>query len=391
MIVSENNQPTENQGAERRASLDFILSFDRQLRSPLNTILGMLDFITETSLTNEQREYIGNMQHAAEEMEQLLQRLVLIIESESRSYQLKKDTFSIREMLVDLKSEVKQNQGRDCEACVISISPDVPQEVVGDRDTIVEILSAILGFAFASGDGVPSLELKLTQESIDRLFIKVLVCQGTPALTEADLQRAFSNAEHSNAWRSNRKMVINLILARILLRHFGSKVLWHIDEERGLELECYFHVQHVSSTNKPQNKVTKLPENYQSEAHVLVVEDLELNQLVTKLMLENYGCTVDIASNGQEALEIFSPEKHHCIFMDIEMPVMDGITATQRIREKYGPSVPVIGLSADALSSDPEYYLRAGLDDYVTKPVKKETLAMKVHYWTMQHVNKTAV
>jgi len=390
MAASDNTKPDTTRGGDNRVSLDFILNFDRQLRAPLNTVLGMLDFLTQTSLTSEQRDYISNIQNAAEEMEQLLQRLVLIIESESSSYQLKKDVFSIRELLLYLKTEVKQSQGRDCDSCVISIGSDIPEEVVGDRDTIVEALSAIIAFAFSTGEASPSLDLKLTQESNDRLFIRVSVCQSAPTLSEPELHLAFDNADSTNVWRSNRKIVINLILAKILLRLYGSKVQWRLNEQKSLELECYFHVQRHTDERRPGNELANLPSNYRTNAHILVVEDLELNQLVTKLMLENYGCTVDIASNGQEALDIFTPEKYDCIFMDIEMPVMDGITATQRIREKYGNAVPVIGLSADALSSDPEYYLKAGLDDYVTKPVKKETLAMKVHYWTMRASRNTA-
>lgn len=378
----DNNRPTNVQEGAGRASLDFILNFDRQLRAPLNTVLGMLDFLTQTSLTGEQREYVTSIQNAAEEMEQLLQRLVLIIESESSAYQLKKEVFSIRDMLIHLKTEVTQTQGRDCDPQMIGVSPDIPQEVVGDRDTIVEMLSAVIGFAFSAGEAIPSIELKLSQESHNRLFIKVSVRQSNPSLTESELKRAFDNAETTNVWRNNRKVVINLILAKILLKLYGSKVLWQLTGQRGLELECYFHVQRHTNESRIGNSRMNLPSDFRTSAHVLVVEDLELNQLVTKLMLENYGCTVDIASNGQEALDMFSPEKYDCIFMDIEMPIMDGITATKKIREKYGTQVPVIGLSADALSSDPEYYLRAGLDDYVTKPVKKETLAMKVHYWT---------
>ncbi|MEZ4722479.1 MAG: response regulator [Flavobacteriales bacterium] len=111
---------------------------------------------------------------------------------------------------------------------------------------------------------------------------------------------------------------------------------------------------------------------------ILVAEDVELNQLVTRLMLESFGCKVVIAANGKKALEIYRPEQFDLIIMDIEMPIMNGIEATKSLREKFGPDIKIIGLSADALGNDSDYYVENGFTDYLTKPVKKEFLAQKL-------------
>src|SRR5690606_17661418 len=100
------------------------------------------------------------------------------------------------------------------------------------------------------------------------------------------------------------------------------------------------------------------------KANILVVEDVQLNQIVTRLMLENYGCTVDIAENGQVALEMFQPGKYDCIIMDIEMPVMGGIETTQAIKRSHSEVPPIIGLSANALQKDAKWGVSEGLDDY---------------------------
>jgi CheY-like chemotaxis protein len=123
----------------------------------------------------------------------------------------------------------------------------------------------------------------------------------------------------------------------------------------------------------------------------LLVEDKKTNQLVISLMLKDAGCKVDVASNGQDALDMFEPGKYHLIFMDIQMPVMDGITAVKELRLRYTQRQlpPILGLSAKAMEGDAEYYIEKGLDDYLTKPVSSERLREKIAEWKDGRDEKT--
>jgi CheY-like chemotaxis protein len=106
----------------------------------------------------------------------------------------------------------------------------------------------------------------------------------------------------------------------------------------------------------------------------LYAEDKSVNQKVVKLMLTSMGHEVELASNGQQLLDIFQPDQYDLLLMDIQMPVMDGITATKKLREKYSKLPPIVGLSANAFEGDREKYMRQGLDEYITKPVSSEDL-----------------
>ena len=111
---------------------------------------------------------------------------------------------------------------------------------------------------------------------------------------------------------------------------------------------------------------------------ILIVEDDKLNQMVTQMMIQNFGWTSDIAENGIEALELYDPKKHNCVLMDIELPRMDGYECTTELRKRYGNNFPIIALSANSEGQKTEFYSIRGLNDYLLKPVKKDILHSKI-------------
>ena len=116
---------------------------------------------------------------------------------------------------------------------------------------------------------------------------------------------------------------------------------------------------------------------------ILLVEDKFVNQKVIELMLKDVGCKVDIASNGQMALDMYEPKKYDLILMDIQMPVMDGITTMRLLKKKYKHLEPVIALSANVMEGDEENYLAEGMNDYIGKPVNQVNLIEKIAKWTI--------
>jgi CheY-like chemotaxis protein len=135
----------------------------------------------------------------------------------------------------------------------------------------------------------------------------------------------------------------------------------------------------------PQRLITRdTPAETQSRARVLVVEDNVVNQKVAARMLEKLGCRVDVVANGHEAIEAVTRIAYHCIFMDCQMPEMDGYEATTVIRRREalsGAHVPIIAMTANAMESDRERCLAAGMDDYVSKPVEPDELRRALRQW----------
>ena len=143
-----------------------------------------------------------------------------------------------------------------------------------------------------------------------------------------------------------------------------------------------------AEAKKQETVVTKcsIRDETKHSVRILLAEDNPVNQKLAKMMLAKAGYPVDVASNGQEAVEKYtmSPEEFDLIFMDIQMPKMDGMKATRTIREKGFDSIPIVAMTAHAMKGDREKCLEAGMDDYITKPIKKGPLFEMVEKWTIK-------
>jgi CheY-like chemotaxis protein len=146
-----------------------------------------------------------------------------------------------------------------------------------------------------------------------------------------------------------------------------------------------------AKSGKPEHVVEVVQGFYSKPVSVLLVEDNKINQRIAVLNLENLGCKVDTAENGEEALEFFHRKRFDLIFMDVQMPVMDGLEATRRIRreedalESLRP-VYIIAMTANAMKGDREMCLTAGMDDYISKPFKTEELRKSIDRWYQQRM-----
>jgi len=148
------------------------------------------------------------------------------------------------------------------------------------------------------------------------------------------------------------------------------------------------HLQNTMDEALPENTVAGNSEKARGEAsgpnkkHLLIAEDIEINQVIAEHMLKKMGYTVDIANNGQEAIEMLNSNDYHAVLMDIQMPVLDGLAATKKIRsiEKF-KDLPIIALSSHARSEDREKSLEHGMNDHLTKPIDSNILAAALNRW----------
>lgn len=147
-----------------------------------------------------------------------------------------------------------------------------------------------------------------------------------------------------------------------------------VESKLGIGSSFWFTFE--AQTKETKNELNKINSNKENENNgslrILLAEDKVVNQKVITLMLNGLGHTVTHAIHGEKALELFEKDKFDLILMDIQMPVMDGITATKKLREMHESLPPVVGLSANAFEGDKEKYMQLGLDDYITKPIKSE-------------------
>ncbi|GAB4379336.1 MAG: hypothetical protein Kow0075_09850 [Salibacteraceae bacterium] len=368
--------------SDANENIGFVLGIDHQLRGPLNSLMGMIDFLKNTPLSAAQTSYVRNIESATNDLFRVLDQLQKLIAARMPDTTLKEEIFHVSNLVSNvnlLLTQVYKITGRSLE---IEVDNRVPDLLSGDEDALAEIITGIAQFLLLSGNENIECKVKLTQKSGATFYLTISFNQPSLRLNRKQIIQALENPSHESVKGINRQAGMSLFLAKSLLKKFDSELEFDINKG-GLTLKAYVYAKEPAAESRSLLSDGSV-RHVDKELRVLVVEDVELNQIVTKMMLENYGYVVDIASNGQEAVQLFDPKLHECILMDIEMPVMDGIEATRQIREAHGNLVPIIGLSANALGEELSKYHTLGFDDYLTKPVKKELLASKVQHWMMK-------
>lgn len=353
----------ENREESLKKVLNTVL---KELRGPLASIAGLTEMLQIEQPSDQSQQHLNRISISVSEMKETLDKVNRMLANEAVKPTLQKRKIKRKDLLKNLE-EMQNNIARH-HSTYIDADINIPEEFEMDDLAFIQALTPIYKTAHDLGHSAETLTLKLNQQSDHWFYMKVTLSKAK-ATADDELEEMFRNKfpEH-----------IDHIYSMDLIDAFGSKLKVN---QKASALDISFFIKGNKLLNDNVN-ANELPSDFSTQARVLIVEDNALNQLVTKLMVESYGCKVDLANNGKQAIDMFSPEKYDCIFMDIEMPIMNGITATAKLREMHGSTIPIIGLSADAMGGDMRKHQSLGFSDYLIKPVKKETLGQKIFYWT---------
>jgi CheY-like chemotaxis protein len=348
----------------------------KDLRGPLTTIIGSNEMLLREAHDEKQNPHLQNIENASREITETLTKVGSMLKHESDKPHLQKSKILRKHLLKRLEKmigDVSKHHSTQIDADI-----HIPEEFELDETALIQTLSPIYKTAHELGHSREILRLKLSQQTDTWFYLKISLTKYKTTKSE-DLEKIFNEQFPHD---------IDDIYAMDLIEAFGSSLKVAQNEE---SVTISFFVKANKTENDVVNKEAHhFPAGFNKDTRVLLVEDNSLNQLVTKLMVESLGCSVDLANNGRKALELYDPSVHDCIFMDIEMPVMNGLEATAALREKYGNDFPIIGLSADAMGGDMKKHQSLGFSDYLIKPVKIETLANKIYHWTVTKKNISA-
>jgi len=381
----------------------FLANMSHEIRTPMNGILGMIQLLKKTELSNKQSEYIDMVTNSSKSLLVIINDILDISKIESGRVELERIAFNFESLvnsafnIFAFRLQVKKIDWQ------FDIDPQIPQILIGDPVKIRQILINLIGNSVkfthqgsirlqvqprkSKGNYILlSFNLKDTgigipKKSIDKIFD--LFTQGDPSTT-----RRYGG---SGLGLSITKKLVQLMKGEI-----------HIESKEGEGTNVYFNIrlekasaQDLEKLNASKDKMKeqKTEQNFIRPLNILVAEDILINQKYIEELLETYGHKVSIANNGIEAIEMLTKEHFDCVLMDAYMPEMDGIEATRYIREKEKNSnlhVPIVALTAAALVGDKERLLEAGMDYYVSKPVEEHDLVnilLKIQSLTTGEMN----
>jgi len=368
------------QQASKAKSL-FLASMSHEIRTPMNGVLGMIQVLRGTSLDAEQQHYVETLSSSSKSLLRLIDDLLDLSKIESGKLVLDIETFKLFDWITDIQNITEPLFENKKAAFITDISDELPTYLKGDAARLLQIVVNLISNAAKSTyEG----EVKLSiggQPVNDHLFnLKISVEDTGVGIPQDKLQLIFEAFQQLESDRTENKGVgLGLAISKRLADLMDG--CFHVTSRPGKGSCFIFNVslpvaisdQHFGNTDKqPVHSKT---------LEILLVDDDAINRLAARTLLEQAGQKVTEAENGQLALDIVSRNTFDVILMDIHMPILDGISATQKIRsanhgKKY---VPIIGLTASVMSDEKERYLRAGMDAVVEKPIIIEKLITTIN------------
>ena len=379
------------EAANRSKSL-FLANMSHEIRTPMNAIIGISELLMEMSQDQEQQDYLKMVLESAEALLCIINDVLDFSKIEAGKITLDEDEFDIHTLLGDMiKSMGVRAQERNLQLRC-DIRPGVPRWIVADplriRQVVLNLLSNALKF---TERGRVILTADATAEENDGLLLQVSVSDtgiGIPADKRQTVFRAFEQADNSMSRRFGGTG-LGLAICSRLVDLMGGRIGFESEPGRGSDFQFTARVRAGTKDKEIvpplQGREARAAESGAAAVlsakneplRILLAEDSFVNQRLAVGLLSRQGHDVTVANNGLEAVELFEPSDFDLVLMDVQMPEMDGFAATRAIRKREqqtGGRIPIIALTAHAMKGDRERCLEAGMDAYVSKPVRVHEL-----------------
>ncbi len=364
--------------AANRAKSAFLANVSHELRTPMNGVIGMLDMVLANHPPLDQAEELQTAQRCAYSLLALLNEILDLAKIEAGKMTLEKIPFGLRATVEDC---IQSQQPKAFQNDVIlssEVSPDVPEQIVGDPLRIRQILSNLLSNAVKfTKDGSTLLRVNSQCSDSGELSLQIVVEDtgaGIPAGQLPFIFDEFTQADGSVS-RKYGGTGLGLAITRRLVEIQRGQI--RAESELGRGTTIYVTLPYEVSLEEssqapmleavPEERLTGLA----NLARILIVEDNLVNQKVVTAVLRKRGYTIELANDGMEALsKLEKQEGFDLVLMDVQMPVLDGLETTRRIRqEKRWHGLPIVAMTAHAMNGDRERCLEAGMNGYISKPV----------------------
>lgn len=359
-----------------RAKSEFLANMSHEIRTPLNGIVGMVDLMRLSELSEEQQENIKIVKSCSASLLQIINDILDFSKMEAGKMVIEKTDFDIKSLIEHIvKAHAPEALKKDIELNY-AFASTIPQCLIGDPNRLKQIINNLVSNAVKfTQEGEVWIKMKPIASHDNKIVVQFLVEDSGIGIKQEDIARIFESFSQVDGSFTRRfgGTGLGLAITKQLVEIMGGKI-W-VESEIGIGSRFYFTLEFEKVSQKEEVKEQPFLFNKANKVYnILLAEDDKVNQMVIARMLKEYGHHVETANNGLKAIEKYKRNLFDVILMDIQMPQMDGIEATKRIRE-MDTQIPIIAITAYALKGDKERFLSQGMNEYLAKPIKMEKLA----------------
>ncbi|MDR0656194.1 MAG: response regulator [Treponema sp.] len=390
--ANESQQALIRAEAANTAQRDFLARMSHEIRTPMNGVLGMTRLAMQAKTPELCQEYLKKIQSSASLLLGIINDILDFSKIEAGKLELENDNFNLIGLIDNIRELMMPRINEKGLEFIIILDESIPSLVRGDALRLSQILLNLLGNAVKfTNQGSITLEIKSR-------FISPELSPALPGTTKIRLDcmvrdsgigmsseqqnilfQPFAQADSSTARRFGGTG-LGLSISKALVELMGGAITVSSEPGKGSVFAFFVELETSENETVKEPEISPEMENRRYEGYrFLLAEDNEINQEIALAVLSDLGAQVDIANNGQEAVEAFLKKDYSLIFMDIRMPIMDGLEAARRIRaleaerrgknREYPKGIPIIAMTANAMKEDREASLAAGMNDHISKPL----------------------
>ncbi|PBQ32495.1 hypothetical protein CNR22_12165 [Sphingobacteriaceae bacterium] len=374
-LLIAKNQADDNSMMQEQ----FMANMSHEIRTPMNAILGFADLLQKTNLDRKQSEYISAIRASGSNLLNIVNDILDFSKIEAGKLTIEKIAFNLESLIGSLRIMFSEKARQKNIQFEVSMDSNLPEMIFGDPTRLTQILVNLINNAIKFTDvGVVKISCELKSIEHDMAQVVFRVKDTGIGIPQDKLDIIFERFNQGNRETTRRYggTGLGLSIVRDLVELQNGEIRVKSKQNSGSEfiVTLSYPISYETHIKITDNSHTRFPSLSGKNLSVLLVEDNELNQKLARSYLQGFGLEVDLAENGAVAIEKLQEKKFDLVLMDIQMPVLDGYNAAQKIRYELQMDIPIIAMTAHIMSGEKEKCISYGMNDYISKPFKEADL-----------------